>query len=681
MTLDKNRRRHYTINTMKIRFNAVFVVLFGFAVTPCLLSFAQEFTEEENAAIQLCESNITDKIYSPKNAETCVTALHKDDDRLLEKLKQKDEAENTTKLPFILKHEEMFKELGQFYSSDLRLDNGGRCVIRKKMIKLFDFDNEAKACSLCELGLGPQPDRFLPWVQTYANKLYITTEFSMYEWDTLNYFSECKKKLFGGYDCTKYTVSLSSQGYSEETWKMKTVNRRMAAIIADDVLTGRNPDFMDTENARCSMIQAPLKDFLEHYLDPEMRTKLWAYLDKIKEAKTADTLNTGIKKSSDRISATSAKLAGINSDANSFSTLGQAFDGSNLSGAEPVPPPGSPAAGPVKRDKYTLTDDEASQLAVRLQGQLVGKKDDKTGAYSGGELKGTKVGDGLLSMYNAANKDGSSETPLKLKVIKYKSDSTGAAYCPQGLKTCGAMNPAPGEIALNKTMIEQWMKDKGVTAKELMDPKNDEYVQRLSKHVAPTFVHEATHQQDDKWARDHGLPYRYTLDDEVGTFSRQSLFLKEKLADPKTNALYMRDLRKFDNEVLQTAETGGARGIKQMIRYYNLHGIEGEASKSFTQLENALKEQNLRKTAKDYAFPKADSNNCWAGRPENCSNAQLDDMVSKTYPWYQQAMKKQRDNVTFIDTEMNRLNQADKSGRAKKLYPRGVPPLAVEGDS
>ena len=633
---------------MKMKRKVIFLILAGCAVAFRPLSFAQEFSEKEEAAIRLCEFNITkgdigSGKYSPADAQVCIAALQNDNYRLFEKLKRADGA----RLTRIVEYSEMFKELGQFYSSDVN-----RCVIREKMILLFDHDREENACALCGLELGPEPEKFMPWVQTYANKLYIRTEFGIYTWDILE---------------DKYKLSLSSQGYSEETWKKKTVSQRIATMIADDIIAARTPDFMSTENKTCGVIKGAeeVDEFLDRYLDPQMHAKYLAYREQLKKAATAAAPAPGATTSS-------GKVADMTDKVRSGKDLGAVFDGSNQSGTAPSSF-GGWLAGLLGKGDYSLaTSSETDAVGVLLQNHLMGKS--KDGAYSGGELKGTKVGDGLLAMYNA-KKDGVPETPLKLKVIKYRSDLIGAAYCPQAYSTCGGMNPGPGEIALNKTMIEQWMKENHVSAKELLDPKNDEYMKRLARHVAPTFVHEATHQRDDKWARDRGLPFKYTLDDEVGTFSAQSLFLKEKLADPKTEALYMKDMRDFDNEILQTVETNGARGVKQKIRYYNLHGIEGESSKSFAQVGRALKEQGLRKTVKGYSFPKSDSKLCWEGQPEQCSDAQLQKMVDKTYSWYQQATKKQRENVDFINTEINRLNREDKSGRANALYPSGVPEL------
>ncbi|HAH32514.1 MAG TPA: hypothetical protein DCL44_09410 [Elusimicrobia bacterium] len=629
---------------MRIKYAITPLILLGFTVIACPLSSAQEFSEQEDAAIKLCESNITGKIYSPEKAEACLESLHKNDDLLLNKLGQKDKK----KLTFILKHNNMFKELGEFFEGTIDV-----CLIRRKMIQLFDYDNTVKACSLCELGLGPQIDLFMPWVHTYASGRFYTMAWSVYDWEHLKGYAK---------------ASLTARGYPENVWKTKTVNQRIALLVADDIIAARQVDtFMLTENKTCSAVD-DVDGFLGFYLDPKMKEKYLSYKESSKKAGTLTEPGAGIQNSPDKTSKISANMSGIKSGENSFSALGKVFDGSNLSGSGPGTIPSSKwSFGTAKPADTTLTDADASALAGQLLNHLVGVKNEN-GAYSGGELKNTKVGDGLLAMYNA-KKDGVPETPLKLMVHTYKSDLPWASYCPLNAVDCGEIKP--GIIVLNKAVLEGWMKEKGVSAEQLMT--NDDYVKRLARHIAPVFVHEATHQQDDKWTRDHGFHFRYTIDDEAGAFSRQSLFLKEKLADPRTEAAYMKEMRYIDDIILRTTETDGYRGQKKNVRYYSVHGIEGEASTSFTKFENALKEQNLRKTAKDYSFPKSDSKTCPYGPPQECSDAQLQAMISKTYPWYQQAIKKQRENIVFINTEIGRLKKDDKSGRAKSLYSPKAP--------
>lgn len=595
-------------------------------------------TAEEQAQADFCAANITEKTYAPDKAAKCLEYLHADSDRLLEKLKKTHQAT----LVLILKYQNIFKELGEFYSAAPSV-----CRTRNKLVLTLE-----RVCAVCGLSpaLGPQPDKFYPWVEEYAKERLPATQEAALDWDKLD---------------ETYRVTLASYSYTAENWKEKTVQGRMATITADDIINSKTPTFFDSDRSGCTAIKLTLDDLLRYYLDPAMSARYTAHQAKLKTAITAAA--AAGQASAARTGAIGARLAKIAPEAggDQFASLGRTFDGSALSGGDPGGGTGiKPGVAPAGKSAFTLSPDDMVKLSGRLESSIMGEKG-PDGAYSGGELKGTKTGDKLLAFYNQKNDKGEFMNKLDFAVKRLESQKTGADYCPTRCAGgCGGCTV--GQVRLNASLAETWMKKNGVTAETLLDPRNDYFLKRLARYAAPTVVHEETHQQKNREDLDAKIKETYKLDDEVRTFGAQSLFLKEKLADPATEKLYMKDLRPFDDTVLQRIETGGYANLKKYVRYYDLHGLEGASSQEFTRFEGMLKESGLRTTDTAFVDP-PDSPSCWEGNPGVCSNAQLKAMTDKVFPWYQASVKEQRENITALNSEMNRLNAIDSSKRYKKL--------------
>lgn len=601
-------------------------------------------TPEEQKTVDQCIENITKKTYAPDKAAKCLDDLN-GNEALFAKLQrnQKDQ------LVRILKYQNIFKELGDFYDSGPNL-----CRTRNKLVLTLE-----RVCAVCDLEppLGPQPEKLLPWVKDNVSATYYQKQLleAGLAWNKINDID------------SSYQLYLASHSYTEADWKEMTLQKRMATLTVIDLLNSKKVTFYDNDQTTCDAMPAKLIPFLYAYLDPGMRAKLDAFVAKLK-ADSAAVSAAGASSSTAKTSAMSSRLAKLfpgGAGGDQFSNLGRTFDGSAQSGEIPGTGPGTGPKPSGGKPSFTLSADDMAKLSGRLESSIMGEKN-PDGTYAGGELKGTKSGEKLLAFYNQKNDKGEPVNKLDFTVTKLNSDNTGADYCPTRCAgSCGGCKV--GQVRLNSTLVETWMKEKGVTAEMLLDPKNDEYVKRLARYSAPTVVHEETHQQKNREDLDNKIKEKYQLDDEVRTFGAQSLFLKEKLSNPATEKLYMKDLRPFDDTVLQKIETGGYANLKKYIRYYDMHALEGASSQEFTRFEGMLKEANLRANDKTFVEPPENNPACWEGNPKACSNAQLQAMTDKTLPWYQASIKEQRANILTLNSEIARLNTADNSGRYKKL--------------
>ncbi|MBI4655911.1 MAG: hypothetical protein HY746_04085, partial [Elusimicrobia bacterium] len=174
-----------------------------------------EFTEQEIKIIQSCEENITNKVYSPVEADKCLSYLHAENDKLLDKLYDK-KPDGTRRAELILKYENALKELGDFYEDNPRED-----LIQKKLIKLLEFDYEAEGCSLCDIGMGPQPEKIGEWAGKHAPAHSNKTLSAIKTWKALP---------------NVRTQSLGKYGYTEANWADKTIRQRAATLVADEIL-------------------------------------------------------------------------------------------------------------------------------------------------------------------------------------------------------------------------------------------------------------------------------------------------------------------------------------------------------------------------------------------------------------------------------------------------------------
>ncbi|MBI4656767.1 MAG: hypothetical protein HY746_08495, partial [Elusimicrobia bacterium] len=283
-----------------------------------------------------------------------------------------------------------------------------------------------------------------------------------------------------------------------------------------------------------------------------------------------------------------------------------------------------------------------------------------------GELSGTKVGDELIAYYNDTK-----DTDPELKKLKQLNLSVNKLQ--DGMDA--AYYPGTNEIVINKKKVEQWMRDNNMSADKLLDEKNEENFNGLTRYLAPIFVHEATHQTQAYWAKSNKIPDNYYLNQETESFAKEALFLKEKMENPATSKFYTAGSVSSSEIYLKNVlERDGLKGLRSYIRDYNIHNLEGEASKKFTRLEAALKEQNLRKNGveRDTLMPAL----CDKVKLSSCSDEQIQEMINTTYPWYKKAVQKEKKDAEFIQSELYRLDNLKKN--YKYTIKSGEVPLMEE---
>ena len=602
-------------------------LLFTAAASPA----AQAFTEQENQTLTSCEKNITEKIYAPTDADKCLAALHENDDSLMKRLR----TENESRATFILTYELSISDLGNFYA------NADETYVIQKGLQVR---LERNPCPLCRLEMGPQPEKLFPWINRYAADKMEDTKKAADCWSTLPSFT-----------ATQFT----QRGDGESQWAQYTIKQREAKLkewaqsVYDELLpAGATRMTIDNLRSHKDAIGAAWPYFTE-----EQRDKINADVEGIKadiaKAKAAATSPESLAKAKElekKYEAVQAHLPGVPGD-DSSTFLNKAFDKAGGSGAvyeNGASPQITVSGASVKAPVYTLTDQQAKDLSPRMELALLGPK---------GELADTAIGQDAIAF---------SKTPggaLKFSVEKLEDDNTR-----------GVFNSGDVTVKINKTDVEASMVKYKVTADELMDEKNPAALQKVTRYVAPVFVHEYEgHQEQTDWANKNGIPDHYYLGQEREAFSKGALFvLQKKEAElKKGNTGYEDQVSKEDVSMAALLKTKGMSGVNQAIMYYAVPTEQGVAAQNFAAYEELKKELTLRQiaAAKDPAAQAALD----AKRDEDETTSALQKQYNSIYPWYTLSMKKTAQEQKYFDDAIAALDKPDSSSGALRKSVVPVP--------
>jgi len=609
-----------------------------------------ELTGEEVTLVNVCKKNIEDGILSPKEAEKCVKTDFYPESPLFEKLKK----ENKASLDYILKYNGVITELGEFFR-----DKPNGCHIRQRFIDVLDNSRYQKGCLLCDLQMAPQPEKMFPWIGKYYNGALPDSQ---------------KMSLIWADAGAPRAAMLGNFSVNQARWEQMTISERTAVIMAETAFSGRKT--YPPELTNCWIVDEEPGLYMRNNLPPDILNAIEAYKNRLMAPTAAAGGKAGgTGPDSSRFAAANAKIkAATGKDGDTLAILGEMFD-KNTIPARKVDPFAKPAAAkPASKKpgaaaaKYELPVDKLPMVAAELKTRMLGGKSTIDGKPRKAAFEGTPWEDEAVKFYTAKGKDGKPLHDLNFQVMPM-AKTTNGGYCPQhAVNGCGKDFPA-GSIAVNKTLIEAWMKKNKVSAERLTkDPK---LMDRLGRHLYMVMVHEGpVHEvRQDQFYIAKGVDNKKILDKEAMAFGLSALSMKNKLNGPE-GALYRREMSDFDRDTLKALEKGGYRGMKEFVRYYDLEGVQGVGAKTIKQMEYGLKDLELRKTDAAYGAVPRDPDNCSWYVVRNCTDAQLTAMTQKAYPWYETAITRQKSETALMNSILEReINESrmKKSLKAKKI--------------
>lgn len=577
---------------------------------PSLPAYAEQLSEKDTQFLESCAENITRKVYSPTKAESCLIGLDENDHALLDKARNDKDIQISRLMAFM----NALKDLGDFYK-----DAEDEYVIKQGLLVRL----EASPCVLCRLELGPQPDKLYKWIGTYAQKKLPDTKKAAMDWDGLP---------------PPAPEQLAARGQSRDAWTGLTISERQGELEAwatekFDEMLPPGAKGLDTEK------YFPALKAIWPYLTEAQRTRMNAVLTGMKETMAAakKAAESGGKKSDaleKKYAALTQKVQGLNAaPGGAAGFLNGAFDNSAAGAGTPGPTsPKAPAAG-----LYTLTPTQAAKLSPRVQQALIGPK---------GELSDTPIGKGAIAFMTAPG------GKLKFSVAKLESDNTR-----------GVFYPSKSEVKINQTYLETAMRKTGVTADQLMNEKNTDALKKVTRYVAPTFVHEYDgHQKQTAWADSKNIPDHYYIGQETEAFSKGSLFVLQKaqVEQKKGNPWYSSQIAESDVEKAKLLKAEGTAGVGRSVMYYKVPSREGVAAKTFAEYEDLKKELTLRQLAA--AKDPAEEARLDAARGYGKRTAELTKKYNSIYPWYKESLKKSAEEAKYFQKAINDLDGEEKSG-------------------
>ncbi|OGR40770.1 MAG: hypothetical protein A2X35_09740 [Elusimicrobia bacterium GWA2_61_42] len=506
--------------------------------------------------VEGCRANISTDQLSPKKAEECIKTFH-DNPAILERLKEDPDQDAAGILA---------------YNSALK-------DYKKLIISYKDFDlfqqytriMDGGTCPLCDLELGPKPERSFDWAGKYlpADKT-ADFKFSVRSWEALG---------------PVRTPALTAAGRSQAEWNGQEILERYRALatwsrsMAAQIMAIPAKDYPD-KTALARIIPVLQDDVF----DQTIKTKLDEYIKAsgVKPVKTGPS--AAAKASKEKVAKTAAAAAalkGMSTD-DQAGKLEDFFNGTGHRPADGLDAKTGAKAAPKKYAYTPLSPADISNLGPRL---LTQKADGSLSGPLAQEIKGTKSGDEILAFYKDKGFKGSGTNTLAF------------GFEPMSKGLFGGWNWAREDIKLNSELVNDWMKKNKVTPDMLFtgDPDKNKHLAGLSEYLAPTLVHESTHQRQTAKDKREGIDLfkygsksnsYYQMEKETEAFSMDASFTAEKYA--KRGKAYAERLDSFDKSNMDVFLKQGVDGIRLSNHkaYDTKDSLDGEAAKQFVMAKS-----------------------------------------------------------------------------------------------
>ena len=194
------------------------------------------------------------------------------------------------------------------------------------------------------------------------------------------------------------------------------------------------------------------------------------------------------------------------------------------------------------------------------------------------EIKGTRSGDRVLAFFKD-QRYPAERREVRLRIKSMEGDF--GAYGSEG-------------ISVSREAIEDWMRERGVS--DAADIVKDRRLQlELARFLAPTFVHEAVHQEQHAWLEKHGLPNRFYLEREYEAWSVGSIYILEKNASESARGGggYLRSLHPLMVDRARRLYEDGLTGMRRFVApvYSSMVSFDDFAAEDFEM--NAAIDQEL----------------------------------------------------------------------------------------
>jgi hypothetical protein len=441
---------------------------------------------------------------------------------------------------------------------------------------------EDDLCPLCSMGLGPRPEKIFNWTAREAGTRLSDVKKSVRSWESLGEIR---------------TRALSSAGhnYDKKRWNAQTIKERYfslskwAAGVTESLTSAYGSSPLCPKFPADPRLLSVLREDLDAVDDDDGLRKLAA----LTSCKTGDGKRPAApaRNKTDELYAASKSVMKLEDLPVPVQAayLNETFD---QAGSHPCatlsPAAGIAAAKPRDSVFRGLSQEQAAGLpgllaAVDAAGNLNGPLAE--------ELRGTRAGDEILAFYRDPAYKKAGDNRFKLVLAELDENDLGG------------WSLSSKKLRLNILRINNWMKTNHVSPGQLFErpASTNPHLQKLSRYLAPTFVHEATHQRQNARAAAAGINYQIfifsgdkmapdQMEIETEAFSMDASFTAGHLRG--RGASYADELDPFDRKNAQLFLEKGVEGIRlaNHRNYYKYDSLEGSAAKEFFEAAPLAKE-------------------------------------------------------------------------------------------
>lgn len=494
---------------------------------------AQGLTQTEEKKLQYCETGLAE--LNPSIASECLNERW-----MIDKVAVQDPA----KAIRLTQKANALKDLGDLADIHV-IESDFRMALTLRL---------EKGSPAVELGLGPEPEKFLDWVKTYKRDKLELAGAAVRSWNSLG---ENERKW------------LESTGMTAGDWGKLSLSERSKIFApfnkAEALKLLATPSEM-TE-AAIEEIRGKAKSFWGD-LDKGTKDKLFWHVDQLRTRLAVDQkASEMLKDDPAALRSLEGEFAGIKdlpvseqlSRLNAFFDRSPALKNSEIAKIVHAQIPLAP------NEAFTNIDRRTMLLYLQTALPKI--------------ISGTSSGDRVAAFFK--------KTPLIIKITP--------------LPGLYGYNSG-GIVAFSEELILKWMRVNGYTAKDLHSKK--EPVQELSKFLSPLLIHEATHMEKFAWLKSEGLldATKFNQEFEIECMSNEALFITEKMKeDPAFSEMFSRDYSPYLREEKENTRIFQAdiRQFRNMVRncYYTYHpSFEAVASANLSDAAAIAEELRRRES-------------------------------------------------------------------------------------
>ncbi|HOI42308.1 MAG TPA: hypothetical protein PK523_05120 [Elusimicrobiales bacterium] len=464
------------------------------AALPAVCAAAEGLTEAQAERINAYEAGISSA--NPSVARRFLAEGH-----LLDKIR----AIDIERASALIARAEALRDLEELFRQNWRVADANR--LSEALEIRMDVNKP-----LSEVGVGPEPEKLLPWLRTYKRtltpELELTAEKAIRKWEVVFGTVTTSFRMNWGQAADRPAYGIhNAVGVNRDDWGGWTLRERNAVMAR----LSRDPAFLGfSDEAQVS------------------RRELQDLQNAVDAARDSGALTP------EQLSA----LDGKSLQEQAY-LLGNFFDGG---AAVPADIQARINSARASLPTEVLTSEQRALLGDMLETSVLR------------EVRGTAAGDRVAAFYSR---------DARLNIVVAPCGGCDSRY-----------DASSRSITVDSEAVQQFLRLRGYSAESLM--REPAQLAELTRYLSPAVVRESSHQMQAKWASDRGLYLPNTQEAEIEASTLEATYTLEKLRGDESFRTLFTDLRgpsayaQKRLDIATTFEKSGSRKFGSVMRrmYY-----------------------------------------------------------------------------------------------------------------